>query len=173
LASQSLNNGFRVDERLPTPLYHQIYLILRSKILDGTYGRDDRLPGEQEIVRQFGVSRITAKRALDELAAAGLAVRERGRGTKVRYIRPAQPLTSSVEGLLENLLVMGLETKVKLLEFAYVQAFDDVAEALECASGAGMRLWRDRATLGPGALAEGRAAVLSDHLRARGGRPFL
>jgi len=136
LASQPLNSGFRVDERLPTPLYHQIYLILRSKILDGTYGRDDRLPGEQEIVRQFGVSRITAKRALDELAAAGLAVRERGRGTKVRYVRPAKALTSSVEGLLENLLVMGLETKVKLLEFAYVPATDEVAEALECGPGA-------------------------------------
>ena len=139
LASQSLNSGFQVDERLPTPLYHQIYLILRSKILDGTYGRDERLPGEQEIVRHFGVSRITAKRALDELAAAGLVVRERGRGTKVRFFRPARPLTSSVEGLLENLLAMGLETAVDLLDFAYVPAPDEVAGALECAPGAAVQ----------------------------------
>jgi len=122
-----------VDDRLPTPLYHQIYLILRSQILDGTYRAEDLVPGEQEVARLYGVSRITAKRALDELAAAGLAVRERGRGTRVIGGLPAmRPVTASVEGLLENLLVMGLETKVRLLDFAYVGASEEIATALAC-----------------------------------------
>lgn len=124
-----------VDERLPTPLYHQIYLVLRGQILDGTYGQSDLLPGEQEVARRFGVSRITAKRALDELAAAGMAVRERGRGTRVAYQPAARPLTSSVEGLIENLLVMGLETEVRLVDFGYVPASDEVAVALDCRPG--------------------------------------
>lgn len=128
--------GATVDARLPTPLYHQIYLILRGKISDGSYPDNALLPGEQEISRQFGVSRITAKRALDELAGDGLAIRQRGRGTRVRFQAPQPVVCSSVEGLLENLLAMGLETKVKLLAFAYVPAGDAVAAALDCAPGA-------------------------------------
>jgi len=116
-------------------LYHQIYLILRQKIVDGIYPFDGRLPGEQDLVEIYGVSRITAKRALDELAAEGLVVRERGRGTRVRYRAPTAPLRSSVEGLLENLLAMGLETEVKLIEFDYVAASEPVAVALECGPG--------------------------------------
>jgi len=124
-----------VSGNLRTPLYHQIYLILRQKIVDGIYPFDDRLPGEQDLIELYGVSRITAKRALDELAAEGLVVRERGRGTRVRYRAPTVPLHSSVEGLLENLLAMGLETEVKLIEFDYVAASEPVATALECTQG--------------------------------------
>src|SRR5687768_6670605 len=72
-----------VDATSPTPLYHQIFVLLREKIYRGDYKIDSYLPSEQEIVVSFGVSRITAKRALDEIAAAGLAVREQGRGTRV------------------------------------------------------------------------------------------
>jgi len=130
LTTLAFDRAGSVDDRLPTPLYHQIYLILRGRILEGTYARDDLVPGEQEIARLFGVSRITAKRALDELAAAGLVVRERGRGTRVRLDSPARPLESSVEGLLENLLVMGLETQVRVVQEGFVPAPEDAANAL-------------------------------------------
>lgn len=129
------NDGPGVDERLPTPLYHQIFLILRDKILDGSYAHDSVVPSEQELGTMFGVSRITAKRALDELAASDLVVRQRGRGTRVRYQAPSPPVRSSVEGLLENLLAMGLETEVRLLAFGYVRAAPAVARALACPAG--------------------------------------
>lgn len=124
-----------VDGRLPMPLYHQIYLILRDKIRDASYGRDGTLPSEQQLMRQYGVSRITAKRALDELAAAGLVVRARGRGTRVSYTPSETPVRASVEGLLENLLMMGLKTEVVLLDFECVPAAPDIAAALECPVG--------------------------------------
>jgi GntR family transcriptional regulator len=124
-----------VDSRLPTPLYHQIYLILREQIADGSAVADATLPGEQELTRLYGVSRITAKRALDELAAEGLVVRERGRGTRVRAMPPVPPLHASVEGLLENLFAMGLKTEVALLDFGYVPASAETANALDCTAG--------------------------------------
>lgn len=120
---------------LKTPLYHQIALIFRQKILNGYYATDDRLPTEKEITAEYGVSRITAKRALDDLAQEGLVVRERARGTRVSYTAGMQPVKSSVEGVLENLLAMGLETNVTLLSFGYEQATDDIAEQLECLKG--------------------------------------
>ena len=124
-----------IDDRLPTPLYHQIYLVLRNKILDGEYGLGSLLPSEQQSAKQFGVSRITAKRALNDLAADGLVVRERGRGTRVTYRAASPPVKASVDGLLENLLAMGLKTKVSLREFGYVAASENVARALNCEKG--------------------------------------
>lgn len=120
---------------LKTPLYHQIYLILKAQITDGIYGPDARLPSEQDLTERFGVSRITAKRAMDELAAEGLVVRERARGTHVIYQPPTTPISSSVEGLLENLIAMGLETKARLLEFEYLPASDAIAQALQLEAG--------------------------------------
>ena len=110
---------------LRMPLYHQIFLILRQQIMDAL------IQGEQELAETYDVSRITAKRALDELAAEGLVVRERGRGTRVRYKPKARAYKASMDGLLENLIAMGLETEVKLLSFGYVPAAEEVAAALE------------------------------------------
>jgi GntR family transcriptional regulator len=128
--------GERVDARQPTPLYHQIYSILRDEIIDGGYANGDILPSELELTRDYGVSRVTAKRALNELAADGLVSRERGRGTVVRYEAVSAPIRSSVEGLLENLLQMGLKTSVRLISFGYVPASARVARALACDAGA-------------------------------------
>jgi len=121
-----------VDERLPMPLYHQVYLVLRNKILTGEYGFGALLPSEQETSETFGVSRITAKRALNDLAGDGLVLRERGRGTKVVFHAPTPPVKANVEGLLENLLAMGLETEVRLLAFEYVRPTDMVSRILCC-----------------------------------------
>ena len=77
---------FELSSQNRSPLYHQIYLILRSRIFDGEYGPGEYLPGERDLEAMFKVSRITAVRALNELAAAGLVVRERGRGTRVQFI---------------------------------------------------------------------------------------
>lgn len=109
-----------IDGRAPTPLYHQVYLVLRDRILTGGYGHGTVLPGEQDLGEMFGVSRITTKRALNELAEEGFVERARGRGTRVTYRAEAAPVEASVEGLLENLLAMGLETEVELREFGYV-----------------------------------------------------
>ena len=124
-----------VAARQPMPLYHQIYLALRDQIANGEYAHDDFLPTEQELIRGYGVSRITAKRALDELKADGLVVRSRGRGTRVQMANRVPPVRAPIEGLVENILAMGLKTEVELVEFDYVPARREVAQALACAVG--------------------------------------
>ena len=62
-------------------LYHQILLGLTERIESGEVGVGDRLPSEADLVAEFGVSRTTARRALDELRRQGLVRREPGRGT--------------------------------------------------------------------------------------------
>jgi len=119
-----------LDERSPTPLYHQVYLVLRDKIMAGAYGADGLLPGEPVLAEQFRVSRITIKRALNDLAAEGFVERRRGLGTRVIRRVSGKPVAGNMAGLMENLLVMGLETEVELLEFGYVLPPDDVRRML-------------------------------------------
>ena len=125
-----------VTTELRSPLYHQIYLVLKQQILDGTLPEGARLPAEQDLMDRYGVSRITAKRALDELAGIGLVERRRGKGTTVKARRrEPSPLQGGMDGLLENLLTMGLETQVRLLSLDYVRAPDDVSAAMEVEAG--------------------------------------
>lgn len=121
-----------VNKNSPTPLYHQIYVILKNKIYDGSFPYESAVPSEKKICDTFGVSRITAKRALDDLASANLVIRRRGGGTRVCYKVSGPPVQSSVEGLLENLLAMGLKTQVTLLEFDYESAPLQVSEVMNC-----------------------------------------
>ena len=128
--------GKGASAALRSPLYHQIYLILRDKILSAEYPNGTVLAGEFELANQYRVSRITVKRALDELAADGLVTRERGRGTTVTHEGRRPTISAPVEGQLEDLLSMGYETQVRLVDFAYVPAPPDAAAALQCETGA-------------------------------------
>ena len=74
-----------VKEDIHAPLYHLIYSMLKDRILNGTLSYQERLPTEHELAAIFNVSRITAKRALDELASEGLVHRCLGRGTHVEF----------------------------------------------------------------------------------------
>jgi GntR family transcriptional regulator len=64
-----------------TPLYHQLYLQLRQAIRSGEFDAAKPLPGEHQLAEQFGVSRVTVRRTLDNLEIEGLVHRRRGVGT--------------------------------------------------------------------------------------------
>ena len=53
---------------MPLPQYHRIYLVLREQLAEGRYPPSTPLPGELELARDFGVSRVTVRTALDRLA---------------------------------------------------------------------------------------------------------
>lgn len=67
-----------------TALHRQIYLVLRDAIVQGTYAPGTSLPTEEELVKLFGVARMTVRRALADLEAESLVQRRHGRGTFVR-----------------------------------------------------------------------------------------
>lgn len=65
------------------PLYRQIYWDLRQKIESGEYPEGSQVPTEAELEKHYGVSRITVKRALGQLAREGCIERIPGRGSFV------------------------------------------------------------------------------------------
>jgi DNA-binding LacI/PurR family transcriptional regulator len=64
-------------------LYERVYSYVLHQIRTEQLGPGDRVPSEKELAEQFGVSRITSKRALRMLADAGIVDRRRGQGSFV------------------------------------------------------------------------------------------
>lgn len=72
-----------VDLDGPDPLYEQIARILEARIVDGTYQPRRRIPSEAGLVDEFGVSRPTARAAVQLLVDRGLVHTVRGKGSFV------------------------------------------------------------------------------------------
>jgi GntR family transcriptional regulator len=132
-----------MKNHLPLPKYHQIYLVLREQLYEGRF--DQGLPGEIALMGQFGVARVTIRRALSQLAEEGLIHREPGRGTRRAPPQPASMASASagkghekqarLSGLLENLITMGLRTTVQVMSVQTMAAPADVVQALQLAPG--------------------------------------
>lgn len=119
----------------PWPKHHQVYLVLRQQIRDGAFPEGRALPPEMKLCEDFGVSRITVRRAMERLEHEGWIERHRGRGTFARDPIEPSPVQASLSGSVENLVAMGLETEVRVLSLDYVPAPPNVARALGLAEG--------------------------------------
>lgn len=111
-------NGLRPSDA--GTLHGQIYRELSERITSGRAKPGDRMPTEAELTSTYGVSRTTARRALDDLRRIGLVERAPGRGTFVAHPRVAAPiphlhsLTAEVEalGFRAGSVQLGLEEGV-------------------------------------------------------------
>ena len=72
-----------MDTAQPLPAYYRLKRRLLADIEAGRYGLDGRLPTEHDLCATYGLSRTPVARALSELAAEGVVVRHRRRGTFV------------------------------------------------------------------------------------------
>ncbi len=114
----------------PVPLYSQIRELLRLRIFDGTYKSHQQMPSENEMVRLFGVSRITIRQALNDLQKEGLIFKIHGKGTFVSKPKAVQNLMR-LEGLGEALAGGGHEIYSQVLEHRLVRAGQRVATRLQ------------------------------------------
>lgn len=73
----------KLDGNSAVPLYEQMKIQLQEQIAAQIYAAGDRLPAEKELCEKYGVSRITLRRAVDELVAEGILERKQGKGTFV------------------------------------------------------------------------------------------
>jgi GntR family transcriptional regulator, frlABCD operon transcriptional regulator len=76
------------------PLYEQLKQMIVSDIVSGKYKHGERLPSELALAERYGISRITVRRALSELASDGYLSSQQGRGTFVNYLAGENRLVS-------------------------------------------------------------------------------
>lgn len=118
----------------PIPLYHQLETVLREKLGAGNYRPGDLLPTDADLCRQYGVSKITVRQAMQRLRTDGLVVRARGRGTLVTE-RAVQTADLKMTCFLEDLIALGLPARVRVLKSGPVTVGGAVAKALDIPAG--------------------------------------
>lgn len=115
-------------------LYAQVEAALVSRIgVDLHPG--DQLPTEDELIDEYGVSRITIRRALQNLAARNLILTKRGVGSFVATPTLNQPLTA-LTSFVEDMDAHGLNASARVLVVEEITAPAHVRAALELPLGA-------------------------------------
>jgi GntR family transcriptional regulator len=107
-------NAFKPSSDNPTPLYLQLAHKLTEAINEGRWQADEALPSERVLSERLGVSRVTARKALDVLFDQRLIARRQGSGTLIAS-RLEQPL-SRLTSFSEMLRARGLESSSRWLE---------------------------------------------------------
>jgi GntR family transcriptional regulator len=117
------------------PLYAQVEDALSARITSGALPVGTQLPSEEELIREFGVSRTTVRVTIQNLVRQGLVEIRRGRGTFVASPRMIQELTE-LTGFVEDMRVLGRTPTARVLGRELVPAAPIVAERLAVAVGA-------------------------------------
>ncbi len=121
------------SSNLRVPIYFRIEQAILEQIQQGLLKPGQQLPTETELAQQYQVSRITAKRALDELVRQGRAFRQQGRGTFV-----AQTHIRDISGFgsfSEDIKSRGLMPGSKVLQFEEIEPDAEISERLSLSEG--------------------------------------
>ena len=120
----------KLDHNAFEPLYHQLKRMIVEKIESGDWKPGDRIASENELKNQFGISRNTVQRAIDELVQEGILERKQGRGTFVTRPKIEQSLTSfySFSRVMAD---QGLEPKDIILDIEIIPATKKIADRLQ------------------------------------------
>jgi GntR family transcriptional regulator len=113
------------------PLHRQLFLVLHDEIARGAIAPGDALPTEQSLCDQFGVSRITVRRALTDLAEQGYIERRQGVGSFVRHRDRSDeaPLSGSY---MDNLRQTQFQTSIEVVEHDIRTPPSAIGAALGC-----------------------------------------
>jgi GntR family transcriptional regulator len=98
------------------PLHRQLFLVLHDEIARGAIAPGEALPTEQSLCDQFGVSRITVRRALADLAEQGYIERRQGVGSFVRQ-RDRSDAAPPAGSYMDSLRQTQFQTSVDLVEY--------------------------------------------------------
>lgn len=119
----------------PTPLYHQLEQELRARITRQEFKPGEALPTEERICAQYGVSRITVRRALDALIAEGLITKRRGVGTFVTPPAAGGVRSVRLSGSLDDFLASAGTLATQVLSMDEAEAPDEAVNGLRLDPG--------------------------------------
>src|SRR5436305_8711667 len=108
------------------PRYRQAADRLAEQIASGELPAHSRLPSERAIAEQFGLSRMTARQAVEHLVRRGLVYRRPGSGTYVAAPRIVHTL-ERLAGFSEQMRAQGIEPSGRVLEMALTDRVDPAA----------------------------------------------
>lgn len=117
-----------------TPRYVEIKRSITDALRAGELKPGDRVPSESELVARFGVSRMTANRALRELSDAGVVMRRAGAGSFIAEPRPIGQMIE-IRNIADEVRSRRRAYRARVVQNATVRADADTAALLEVPRG--------------------------------------
>ena len=128
-------NGNFINKQSPLPLYYQLKQILRDKMECGEWLAHALLPSENELCKQYCISRPTVRQALADLEKEGVIYRIRGKGTFVAEPKLNDSILQSLVGFHEQVITKGKKIRNNVLEQSVEPTGRRVAKSLEIEEG--------------------------------------
>lgn len=114
--------------------YKQIAEIIESNILVGKYNDTKKLPTEEELMKEFDVSRNTIRKAIGTLVDRGHIYQVQGSGIFIREISKEGCINlGRIKGLTGETTLNNIVTK--MLELKIVKADEELAKKMKCDLG--------------------------------------
>lgn len=123
-----------LDKNSKTPLHHQLYLVLKKRILEEDLKSHPFMPSEADIQKAYDVSRITARRALSDLEHDGYIRKQRGMGTVI-LPRKKDRNISAFQGFSGAAKVKGDKPGSIIVKIETVEASVKVCQMLQLTPG--------------------------------------
>lgn len=117
------------DKDSPFTLYYQLREKLAKKIASHEWKPGEKIPSEAELCDIYNVSRITVRKAIEDLARSGQLIKHQGKGTFVTNVSMDHKL-SKFYSFSEELTRSGMTERAQVLSFDLVAAGDEVGEKL-------------------------------------------
>ena len=118
-----------LERNSPVPLYYQVAQAIEHAINTGALAPGDRLENELSLTSRLGLSRPTARQAIQELVKKGLLVRKRGVGTQV--VRSQFRRTEALSSLNEDIIEAGKIPSTRLLEYSVGPLAQNIRDAID------------------------------------------
>lgn len=118
-----------LDKNNPKPLYAQLEDILRIAITNEEWLPSQLIPSENELSKQYGISRMTVRSVITTLVKEGLLYRVQGKGTFVATPKISAKSPAYI-GIREQLEDQGYTIDTQVVDFKIINADRKISEML-------------------------------------------
>lgn len=124
-----------LNKNIPIPLYYQLKEILLEYIRNHHTDFEEPIPPEVELSEHFGISRPTARQAINELVVEGYLYRVKGKGTFIAKPKINQDFLLVLDNFNNEMKKKGLTPSTKVLSLKTTESDEKVSKALNIAFG--------------------------------------
>eukprot|EP00102_Acyrthosiphon_pisum_P017725 XP_008189256.1 PREDICTED: uncharacterized HTH-type transcriptional regulator YegW-like [Acyrthosiphon pisum] len=116
-----------------TPLYKRFAAAIKEAVRDGILVHEEILPGEREFSQSLSISRITVRKAMDELEKEGVVFRSRGYGTQI--CSQFEYSLKEPKGLSQQAVLRGKKPDTVWINKSKIQCSAEIGEKLGLSQG--------------------------------------
>ena len=122
-------NNLMFEKDSPFPLYYQLKEKIARNISSNEWKPGEKIPSETELCKMYYVSRITVRKAIEDLVRSGQLVKQQGKGTFVTNASVEYKL-SKFYSFSEELKQRGIKEHVDVLSFDVISPTEQVSDKL-------------------------------------------